>query len=237
MQAGKRPAPLLEDETREFERYRRVSEINWCEFRPLHDFGVRAADVPHLRRSPPLVHDELPHQTASAGLASAVQSGLCMSPELTKSSARPASGARLPDQHRCGVAVFLAYLGALVFYLWVRITKTLDLGPFRWYGILVLVIECLGATTVILYGINLLRMPVATFHVQARGATCQPAHASAAWQPPHGALPARCGGWHCFMSVGDTRHVGRGVTGRFIASMPGAVLGASSHVCSTPFVV
>ena len=64
--------------------------------------------------------------------------------------------------------VFLAYLAALAFYLWVRITKTLDLGRFTWYGILVLVIECLGATTVILYGINLLRMPVATYHVQAR---------------------------------------------------------------------
>jgi len=49
-QAGKRAAPLLEDETREFERYRRVSEVNWCEHRPLHDFRVRAADVPHLRK-------------------------------------------------------------------------------------------------------------------------------------------------------------------------------------------
>ncbi|KAK9842280.1 hypothetical protein WJX81_004432 [Elliptochloris bilobata] len=94
-QLGKRPTPLLEDETREFERYRRVSEVNWI-----------------------------------------------------------------------GMAVFLCYLAALAFYLWVRITKTLDLGQFQWYGILVLVIECLGATTVILYGINLLRMPVATYHVQ-----------------------------------------------------------------------
>lgn len=68
--------------------------------------------------------------------------------------------------------VFLAYLAALAFYLWVRITKTLDLGRFTWYGILVLVIECLGATTVILYGINLLRMPVATYHVQARRDCC-----------------------------------------------------------------
>ena len=98
-QLKKRPTPLLEDETREFERYHRVSEVNWL-----------------------------------------------------------------------GVIVFLSYLAALGFYIWVRITKTLDLGPYVWYGILVLVIECLGATTVILYGINLLRMPVATYHVQARPA-------------------------------------------------------------------
>ena len=98
-QLRKRPTPLLEDETREFERHHRVSEVNWL-----------------------------------------------------------------------GVIVFLSYLAALGFYLWVRITKTLDLGPYVWYGILVLVIECLGATTVILYGINLLRMPVATYHVQARHA-------------------------------------------------------------------
>ena len=34
-----------------------------------------------------------------------------------------------------GLLAFLMYLFALVFYLWVRITKTLDLGSFLWYGI------------------------------------------------------------------------------------------------------
>jgi hypothetical protein len=108
------------------------------------------------------------------------------------------------------VAVFLAYLGALVFYLWVRITKTLDLGPYRWYGILVLVIECLGATTVILYGINLLRMPVATFHVQARGAVCQPAPRFDRMAATHGTLPDRCVGGALFVSTSTniTRHAG-----------------------------
>lgn len=57
-----------------------------------------------------------------------------------------------------GSMSFTAYILALGFYLWVRITKTLDLGPYLWYGILILSIEMLGATTVILYGINLVRL-------------------------------------------------------------------------------
>ena len=54
-----------------------------------------------------------------------------------------------------GSIAFIAYILALGFYLWVRITKTLDLGPYLWYGCLILAIEMLGATTVILYGLNL----------------------------------------------------------------------------------
>jgi len=50
---------------------------------------------------------------------------------------------------------FTAYICALGFYLWIRITKTLDLGPYLWYGCIILAIEMLGATTVILYGLNL----------------------------------------------------------------------------------
>ena len=60
-----------------------------------------------------------------------------------------------------GSISFTAYILALGFYLWVRITKTLDLGPYLWYGILILSIEMLGATTVILYGINLVSPPSA----------------------------------------------------------------------------
>ena len=52
-----------------------------------------------------------------------------------------------------------AYLAALAFYLWVRITKTLNLGAYTWYGGLVLAVEILGATTVLLYGTNLVIAP------------------------------------------------------------------------------
>ena len=54
-----------------------------------------------------------------------------------------------------GSLSFTAYICALAFYLYVRITKTLDLGPYLWYGCIILAIEMLGATTVILYGVNL----------------------------------------------------------------------------------
>jgi len=51
--------------------------------------------------------------------------------------------------------LFLFYLGALGYYLFVRITQTLGLKPaFLWYGILTLAVECLGSVTVALYGSN-----------------------------------------------------------------------------------
>ena len=59
-----------------------------------------------------------------------------------------------------GMSVFVFYVCALGFYLWIRISKTLDLGEYVWYGVLVLCVECMGATTVILYGTNLLWNPV-----------------------------------------------------------------------------
>ena len=59
-----------------------------------------------------------------------------------------------------GMSVFIFYVCALVFYLWIRITKTLDLGEYLGYGIFVLCVEVMGATTVILYGTNLLYNPV-----------------------------------------------------------------------------
>ena len=54
------------------------------------------------------------------------------------------------------------YLGALAFYLYVRIHYTLSgLGAkYEWYGIVLLVVECFGATTIAMYGINLLWRPV-----------------------------------------------------------------------------
>lgn len=56
--------------------------------------------------------------------------------------------------------VFLFYIGAFLFYLYVRIAKTLNLGIYTFYGVILLVVECMGATTVVVYGINLLFNPV-----------------------------------------------------------------------------
>jgi endoglucanase len=63
--------------------------------------------------------------------------------------------------HWYGWFAMFFYLCALGFYLWVRITKTMNMGPgYVWYGIYLLVVEILGASTVILYGTNLLWNPV-----------------------------------------------------------------------------
>ncbi|KAK9828913.1 hypothetical protein WJX72_002766 [[Myrmecia] bisecta] len=58
-----------------------------------------------------------------------------------------------------GILFFVFFLCAFGFYLWVRITKTLNLGAYTWYGILVLVVECLGASTTFTYGLHLLMDP------------------------------------------------------------------------------
>lgn len=59
-----------------------------------------------------------------------------------------------------GTFVFVFYICAFGFYLWIRISKTLDLGQYVPYGVFVLFVECMGATTVVLYGTNLLWNPV-----------------------------------------------------------------------------
>lgn len=59
-----------------------------------------------------------------------------------------------------GLFVFALYHAALGFYLWVRITKTLGLGPYTPYGIVILVLEIFGATTTSIYGMNLCADPV-----------------------------------------------------------------------------
>ena len=65
------------------------------------------------------------------------------------------------DLDLCGsVKVMLLYCAALAFYLWVRIAKTLDLGKFLAYGVIVLVVEVMGAATTLLYGLNLLFHPI-----------------------------------------------------------------------------
>ena len=65
-----------------------------------------------------------------------------------------------------GCVVFFVYLCSFVFYLWIRVAKTLDLGPYVAYGWYVLIVEMMGATTVILYGVNLLWNPVLTPYIE-----------------------------------------------------------------------
>ncbi len=53
------------------------------------------------------------------------------------------------------------YICAFVFYMYVRIAHSLDLGKsYIWYGIYLLCVEVLGFTTTIIYGLNLLWNPV-----------------------------------------------------------------------------
>ncbi|KAL3155246.1 hypothetical protein ABBQ32_013178 [Trebouxia sp. C0010 RCD-2024] len=59
-----------------------------------------------------------------------------------------------------GCTVMFAYFGVLCFYLYIRVSKTLDLGQYFWYGIIVLIVEIMGASTTLLYGVNLLLHPV-----------------------------------------------------------------------------
>ena len=65
-----------------------------------------------------------------------------------------------------GCIVFFLYLCSFIFYLWIRISKTLNLGPYVAYGWYVLLVEIMGATTVILYGVNLLWNPVLTPYME-----------------------------------------------------------------------
>lgn len=59
-----------------------------------------------------------------------------------------------------GSMIVTFYTLAFFFYMWVRITKTLDLGQYLGYGIFVLIVEIMGATSTISYGINLIWSPV-----------------------------------------------------------------------------
>lgn len=59
-----------------------------------------------------------------------------------------------------GCLVTLIYLCAFGFYLYVRIAKTLDLGSYVWYGAIVLAIEIAGATTTLVWCLNIVMDPV-----------------------------------------------------------------------------
>ena len=61
---------------------------------------------------------------------------------------------------RLGSSVFGIYIIAFCFYMWIRVTKTMDLGQFVAYGIAILVIEIMGATATFIYGLNLILLPV-----------------------------------------------------------------------------
>ena len=68
-----------------------------------------------------------------------------------------------PWRYAYVACVFLAFHTAMfIFYLVVRCAKSLDIYPrsYRGYAIFVLIMECLGWTTVLNYGLNNLRRPL-----------------------------------------------------------------------------
>ena len=84
---------------------------------------------------------------------------------LPSSLPKEGSPGFVPYKQQCartwpGSVVMAIYVVCFLFYMWVRVTKTLDLGRYLGYGVFVLIVEIMGATTTILYGINLLRHPV-----------------------------------------------------------------------------
>ena len=65
-----------------------------------------------------------------------------------------------PSQRKWNIAwemvlLVLAWLGVTIAYVVVRATKSLHLGPATAYGVWVLVMEALGATTLVIYSIHL----------------------------------------------------------------------------------
>ncbi len=64
--------------------------------------------------------------------------------------------------HWYGWCLFLTWVAAFGFYMWVRITKTISQlgGGYVAYGVALLVVEIMGATTVVNYGMNLLYNPL-----------------------------------------------------------------------------
>ncbi|KAK9826822.1 hypothetical protein WJX81_004238 [Elliptochloris bilobata] len=59
-----------------------------------------------------------------------------------------------------GVVLMALYCLAFIFYLYIRIRYTLDLGAYVWWGAFVLGVEILGATSTVLYGVNIILTPV-----------------------------------------------------------------------------
>ncbi|DBA65793.1 TPA: hypothetical protein ACH3X2_002830 [Trebouxia sp. C0005] len=68
---------------------------------------------------------------------------------------------RQTEIHWYGWIAMTFYVCAFIFYMYVRIAHSLDLGKgYIWYGIYLLCVEVLGFTTTIIYGLNLLWNPV-----------------------------------------------------------------------------
>ena len=53
---------------------------------------------------------------------------------------------------RLALQAYLVFICAFGFYMFIRVSKTLGLGGYLWYGCFVLAVEVLGATTTLIYG-------------------------------------------------------------------------------------
>lgn len=73
----------------------------------------------------------------------------------TDSSAIPEKHKKEIRINKIGLLVYIFYLMAFVFYVVVRATKTLGLGPLQAYGIIVLLVEILGGLAMLPYGLCL----------------------------------------------------------------------------------
>ena len=61
------------------------------------------------------------------------------------------------------------FICAFGFYMFIRVSKTLGLGSYFWYGVLVLAVEVLGATTTLIYGASSRRFrPWTPLHAMRR---------------------------------------------------------------------
>lgn len=56
--------------------------------------------------------------------------------------------------------VFILYLVALLFYIYIRCAYTLQLGIILWYGIIVFLCEMMGAVSIILYSVCIIVKPL-----------------------------------------------------------------------------
>ncbi|WIA20938.1 hypothetical protein OEZ85_005279 [Tetradesmus obliquus] len=74
--------------------------------------------------------------------------------------------------------LLLAFLGAAGYYFYVRVAFTLNMGSHTWYGVLVLVVEIIGLTAVVPYGMLL------PFHTLSSGSKGLPVDDGRAILPP-----------------------------------------------------
>ena len=134
------------------------------------EFAAPPFDAPPAAPAPTAAAAAAPLTKKASGFPSG---GVTNLTNLTATSAHPPPPAALgPPPFKpykravrpspAGCAVYAAYLAGFAFYLWVRITKTLGLGRYTPYGAVVLAVECLGATTVLIYGLNLILLPAPT---------------------------------------------------------------------------